>query len=158
MVGLYLFRHYLELALKFVIFHSHWLKNAQTNAQLSEIEDVRKTHSLQKLWTTAKAECQRLLSSQEWNKIEVGFIEKCVEEFESIDPNGEAFRYHGPKFGVEKDLPRQCNLMRTVDLGIDFEQLNHIIQHVHDVLNYLDTWLLETHGQNEEWEDILRSF
>src|SRR5579863_2734620 len=40
--GLYLFRHYLELALKYVIFHSRWLKDAQTNARLDEIEDVQR--------------------------------------------------------------------------------------------------------------------
>ena len=39
--GLYLFRHYVELALKYIIFHSRWLRDAHTNASFEEIEDSR---------------------------------------------------------------------------------------------------------------------
>lgn len=102
-VGLYLFRHYLELAIKFIIFHSRWLKDAQTNAKLEEIAEVKKTHSLSQLWTLAKAECQRVIPATEWGSIDIAFVDRCVHDIDSIDPNGELFRYHGPRFGVEKD-------------------------------------------------------
>ena len=32
------------------------------------------------------------------------------------------------------------------------------IAHVHAVLNYLDIYMIETHGQNDEWQNILNSF
>jgi hypothetical protein len=152
-VGLYLFRHYLELALKFVIFHSRWLKDANSNARFEEIKDVQKTHSLGKLWDVAETECQRIIPKTEWNAIDVDFVRMCIKEFDSIDPDGERFRYHGDKFGVEKNPAKRADLGRTLsryDLCIDFQELVSLIDHVRDVLHHLDTYMLETYGQNRE--------
>jgi hypothetical protein len=157
--GLYLFRHYVELALKFVIFHSRWLRDAQANALDDQIADIKKTHSLKQLWTLAKAECRRILPDREWYAIDIEFVERCVDEFDAIDPDGERFRYHGPSFGVEKDPLKRKELARTIryDLYVDFPELVGVIDHVHDVLHYLDMYMIETHGQNEEWQAHLRS-
>ena len=157
--GLYLFRHYIEVALKFLIFHSRWLKDSNSNARLEEIEDVQRTHSLRKLWDIAETECRRIFSKTEWNAIDVQFVRRCVQEFDSIDPNGERFRYYGNKFGVDKDTAKRAEMGRKIryDLHIDFQELVEVIDHVADVLHYLDTYMIETYGQNEEWEGILRS-
>jgi len=32
-----------------------------------------------------------------------------------------------------------------------------LVDHAHDLLNYLHTYMIETHGENEEWEDYLHS-
>ena len=85
--GLYLFRHYIELALKFVIFHSRWLKDSNSNAKLEEIKDVKKTHSLRKLWGVAETECRRIISKS-----------GSAQESDSFQPDGlsarSVFRLH----------------------------------------------------------------
>jgi hypothetical protein len=153
------FRHYVELALKYIIFHSCWLRDAHTNASFEEIEDVKKRHSLRQLWTTARAECKRIIPESEWNAIDVEFLDQAIDEFDAIDPTGERFRYHGPTFGVEKDPAKRQEMARTIrhDLLVDFQVLPCLVDHAHDVLNYLDTYMIETHGENEEWEDYLHS-
>ena len=157
--GLYLFRHYVELALKFVIFHSRWLKDAQNNARFDEIEDVKKGHSLKALWEVAKPECQRVIPAGEWAALDIEFVEKCVLELEAVDPTGERFRYHGPRFGVEKDPVKRAKMARTIryDLYVRFRELPAVVEHVHDVLSYLDFYMVETHGQNQEWDEYLNS-
>lgn len=157
--GLYLFRHYLELSIKFLIFHSRWLKDQRTNATVTEIQDVAKTHSLQTLWATARSECSRVMPADEWNAIDIAFVDACIGEFHAIDPNGERFRYHGERFGVEKDPARALKAAKTLtqDLIVDYSQLSVALDHVYDVLNYLNVYMLETHGENTEWARYLES-
>jgi len=157
--GMYCFRHYLELALKFIVFHSRWLIDAQTNARFDEIADVKKDHSVGRLWALAKAECQRLIPPIEWDSIDTAFVDACIEEFEAIDATGERFRYHGPRFGVEKDPVKRAQMAQTIryDLYVQFSEFPQVIEHVHDVLEYLDLYMVEAHGQNDEWADYLNS-
>jgi hypothetical protein len=42
--GVFLFRHYMELELKYVLFHTRWLKNKDTNATKGDRRD--RAHSL----------------------------------------------------------------------------------------------------------------
>lgn len=161
--GLYLFRHYVELALKFIIFHSRWLRDKQSNARFDEIEDVKEGHGLRALWDLAEKECQRVIRTDEWLAMDIEFVEKCILEFESIDPHpGVRFRYPrfpGSRFGVEKDAAKRAKMTETIryDLYIHFGELPATVEHVHDVLNYLDVYMLEKHGLNEEWGDYLNS-
>ena len=155
--GVFLFRHFMELQMKYIVFHSRWLKDAQTNAQHDEIEDVKKTHSLRALWELIKKECPAKLGQEAWDSFDIDFVEKCVAEFEALDPNGEKFRYHGDKFGVDK-RPAGERVPVLDHLGIDFKALLYAIQHVRDVLDAIDVYLIETHGQNQEWDAILNSF
>jgi hypothetical protein len=158
--GLYLFRHYIELALKYIIFHSRWLKDSHTNAADEEIGDIEKTHSLKVLWSIAERECRRIVSKVEWRALDIGFVSSCIDEFNKVDPTGERFRYHGDKFGIEKDPVKRQQIAETLryDLYIDFQQLVTVIEHVYDVLHYLDVYMIETHGQNDEWQSILDSY
>jgi len=89
--GLYLFRHYLELSLKFLIFHSRWLKDRHTNASNTEIDDVAKIHSLGALWRTAMAECTRVIPADELKAIDIAFVDACIAEFDAIDPMASGF-------------------------------------------------------------------
>jgi len=43
-------------------------------------------------------------------------------------------------------------------VGIDFDSLLFNLQRTHDVLNTLDTYLIETHGENEEWQEEQNSW
>jgi hypothetical protein len=54
--GGYLFRDYLELALKHFLFHSRWLGDQSRNEHWTQIKDVATTHSLRLPWDTIKAE------------------------------------------------------------------------------------------------------
>jgi len=157
--GLYLFRHYLEIGLKLVIFHSRWLRDAHANAAREEIEDVKKTHSLKVLWDIAKNECHRIMPAQEWGALDTDFLGACIREFDTVDPDGERFRYHGPRFGVEKDPSKRKAQARTITykLQVNFAALVDTVEHAHDILDYLDSYMIETYGQNEEWERTLRS-
>ena len=156
--GLYLFRHYVELALKFIIFHSRWLEDAHTNARFEEIREVKKTHSLETLWDIAQVECHRIMSKEEWEAVDSEFVSKCIQDLHRVDPSGNYFRYHGPMFGVEKDPAKRAAMAQMPYLYVDFRELLAAAEHVHDVLGYLNTYMIETHGQNEEWEAILSSF
>ena len=155
--GVFLFRHYVELEMKFIILHSRWLKDGETNALRDEIEDVMKTHSLRALWNLIQRECPGKLGQEAWDSFDTQFVERCVVEFEALDPKGERFRYHSDKFGVDK-RPEREHIPVIEHLGIDFSALLFSMQHVRDVLDAIDTYLVETHGQNAEWESILNSF
>jgi hypothetical protein len=153
--GLYLFRHYLELGLKFLIFHSRWLENAEKLAAREAIENVKNTHSLGQLWEMAQKECRRIIPKDVWRSHDIPFLAACIAEFDAVDPHpGTTFRYHGEVFGVEKDPEKLQQAAHTIihDSYIDFEQLAASMQHVFDVLNSLDVYVYETHGQLADWE------
>lgn len=152
--GVFLFRHYLELALKYIVFKARWLRDANTNAAIEDIKNVKKTHSLRDLWAMVKAECQGKIKPEAWDSWDISFIEQCIAEFDAVDPNpGDRFRYFGRTFGPDRDeVPARANL------GIDFDAIAANMTHVADVLGMIDTYLHETHGQNQEWEDVLNSF
>ena len=148
--ALFLFRHYLELRLKYVIFHGRWLKDASTNADDSEIQALGKCHSLLALWEQAKTECQTKVPREDWNSLDLSFVENFVREFHEIDPDGQGFRY--PSKRIEIDRTHKETLYISVD------SLRVSMHHIHSVLEMIDAYLIETHGQNEEWQDILNSF
>jgi hypothetical protein len=150
--GVYLFRHYLELALKHILFHSRWLRHQSTNEHWNEVKDVAKTHSLQRLWNTITKERIGKIPDEFWDSHDIDFVTACITEFHSVDQNGETFRYHGPAFGVIQGPPV------VNQLYIAFDRLLAQMDHVRDVLWSLDAYCLNTHGLNEEWEDILKSF
>lgn len=155
--GVFLFRHYIELALKYIVFHARWLKDANTNAKREEIQDVKKTHSLRLLWDWAQVDCKGKIPDAEWDALDTMFVEKCIAEFEAIDPHpGDRFRYHGKVFGVDKrpDSERSPTLNH---LAIEFYALLIEMQHIHDVLNAVDVYLFETHGENADWQEYLNS-
>jgi hypothetical protein len=97
--GVFLFRHYVELALKYILFHSRWLKDHENNA--AEIVLFKNTHNLDWLWRQIKAEVPAKLKEQTWNGFDIEFIEKLVQELHKADPGSYGFRYNGETFGVE---------------------------------------------------------
>ncbi len=150
--GVYLFRHYLELALKHILFHSRWLRDQSSNEHWARVRDVAKTHSLRVLWETVKAERTGKLPDDFWDSHDIGFVDACILDFNTVDQNGEAFRYHGPVFGVAQAQGA------VNSLHINFQALSAQMGHARDVLWSLDAYCLNTHGLNEEWDEILKSF
>ena len=153
--GVFLFRHYLEIALKFIIFHARWLVDANQNAKREDIEDVRNTHNLKWLWETAEKQCNGKIPDDTWKDFDVEFAKKMVLEFHAIDCSGFRFRYHGDRFGVEKD-PTKAHV--TNELYIQYDVLVAQMEHTRGVLSAIDSSLYESHGQNAEWEAEMNSW
>jgi hypothetical protein len=151
--GLYLFRHYVELALKYIILHARWLKDPHTNAKAEDIQEVQKTHSLARLWTLVKTEAQPKIEVADWQEWDVDFVEACITEWDAIDPHpGERFRYHGKSFG------ERAASVTHERLRIDFGLLRAQMSHVREVLGMIDLYLYETHGMNADWEEEMASW
>jgi len=151
--GLYLFRHYVELALKYIILHARWLKDPKTNAKPDEIQEVKKIHSLARLWAWAKDEAKPKIEETHWREWDIEFVDACITEWEAIDPHpGERFRYHGRSFGGAVPARHQERLW------IDFRLPQETMPHVREDLGMIDLYLYETHGMNEEWEAEMASW
>lgn len=100
-VAVFLSRHYLEPALKCVLFHARWLKTRHRNAPISEIKGVEPKHYLWKLWATAKRACVGIIPAKVWRSWNIEFVDHFVKEFESVDPYpGVTFRYPTPGFSI----------------------------------------------------------
>jgi hypothetical protein len=114
--GIYLFRHYLEVALKHLILAGRWIAKDGSNA--SNIEKVGNIHFLKELWKIALADVKPKLGA-EWKGLDTKFVAKCVEEFDGVDPGSFTFRYNGE--GAE-------------NYRIHFAWLFMAIEHVREVL------------------------
>lgn len=154
--GIFLFRHHLELMLKWIVFRARWLETPDKNAARESIKDLFKHHSLMAFWNAVKGEARRLLGG-EWDALDTAFVEQCVREFEAVDPDpGWRFRYHALTFGVDK-RPEEERTAVTNSLYTDFGRLLSQMQHVHDVLNAMYVSLVERHGENADYEAELRA-
>jgi hypothetical protein len=147
--GVFLFRHYLELAVKFIILHAGWLADKDKLAPPEDFVEIAKIHKLRPLWETAVRECKRTIPEDSWTAWDVEFVEKMILEFHTVDESGFRFRYHGDKFGPGDPLH---DLMRGNELRIDYEALLAQMDHARSVLGMIDTYLYETHGMIADWE------
>lgn len=146
--AVFLCRHYLELQLKYTLYHSRWLKDENTNAPNEEIEAVGKDHHrLHPLWIKLRGEIEKKKLTYD---LDLPFVGQFVNEFDTIDPNGMRFRYPGTQ------LPVQGKSHET--LGIDFAILASSLKHASEVLDTLDRNLINTFGHNEEWESEMQSW
>jgi len=145
--AVFLSRHFLELALKFALFHSRWLEDATRNA--AEVEPVGRSHDLSSLWDKLTAELRTKPKSVP-KDLDLDFVAKFVKEFHACDPHNWRFRYSGhqlPAVHSSRDA-----------LGIDFDSLLLNLEHAHDVLETLDTYMVETYGENKEWQEEQNSW
>jgi len=148
--AVFLCRHYLELALKYIVFHSRWLKNESTNALNRDIEAVAKGHDLRELWLAVNEELKSRVPCIWKTGLDIDFVGHFVGEFHQIDGRNWHFRYPTQRIVVGS------RPTRVSPLGIDFKALCEDLEHAYGVLSGLDSYLVETHGQNDEWESILK--
>ena len=141
--AVFLFRHYLELALKSIVLNGRFLITADQNAARERVEAVRNIHTLRVLWEMILTDGKPKIDSGVWDSYDIPFIEKCIVEFDARDEKGFAFRY--PRQGGER-------------YDYDFGYFRAAMEHVYQVLENMNTYLIETHGQNQEWEDIQNSY
>ena len=140
--GLFLFRHYLELALKHIIVAGRWLTEEGENAPREEVAEVERIYVLRELWQLVLRDARPKIPEEDWKKYDIGFIERCIAEFDAVDPKGFAFRYAG--HGVER-------------LRVHFEWLGAIMKHVYQVLEGIQTYLSEMYHENAEYDAYLQA-
>ncbi len=148
--ALFLFRHYLELALKDIVFGLRRLATRRKNAPPTESDQQASGHSLGALWGEIKKHYPHKMGARHWNDLDSAFVDQCICEFDRIDPFGERFRYPREKRAPARD--------RLKPLTVDWDRLPHTIEHAHDVLETMDTYLVETYAENEEWEGEMSSW
>jgi hypothetical protein len=141
--AIFLSRHYLELAIKYALFHSRWLQDERRNAAV--VTPVGHGHNLQKLWSDLSTELKGKPGVVPTG-LDLDFVAAFVAEFNAFDPKNWRFRYPG------EQLPPAPS--SDENLGIDFASLLFDIQRVFDVLGSLDNYLIETYGENREWNDL----
>lgn len=141
--AVFLFRHYLELALKALVLRGRMLERADKNAAIDSVKEVNRNHALAELWELVLADAKPKIDPNHWDNYDIPFVEKCIAEFNDRDQKGFAFRYPG-QGGEHFDY--------------HFAYLAKSMEHAYQVLEGLTGYLVETHGQNEEWEDILNSY
>ena len=136
----FMFRHYLELALKNIILAGRFLTEDGENARH---EDVLPAwgHRLSELWKLVLSDAKPKMLPADWESHDTEFVEKCIAEFDGIDPKGLAFRYAGE--GAES-------------LHVHFHWLHAMMEHVNQVLNGIRIYLVETHGQTSDYESYLQ--
>jgi len=133
--AVFLFRHYVELELKYVLFHTRWLKNKDTNATKEEIDAIEPIHYLDRLWQTVKAETPDKTGKDAWKGFDIAFIDNVVRDLYKVDPGSFGFRYNSNVFGKEE---------AGEELRIDFEAILDQSQHVYNVLHSMKVYLIET--------------
>ncbi len=94
---LYVFRHYLELALKQLIGQCAKLASEAPPGWLAS------THDLMRLWT----ELERLIPPAPSGDDTIQHVRRCLEEFNAIDPKSFTFRYSEDREGnsVAETIP-----------------------------------------------------
>ncbi len=152
--ALFLFRHYLELALKSGIYHLGWLVSKDKNVPQEERADWLETHDLARLWHTVGVQFPSKMGTDSFNSFDVHFVEKCVAEFHRVDSSGQRLRY----FSERKDRNQSLVRDRLKTLAASWPALRIAIEHTHAVLEDMDTYVAETHGLNDEWESEMGSF
>jgi hypothetical protein len=125
----FLFRHYLELALKELILKGRFLVAEDRNALRNEVQEVRRIHELKKLWEWVVQDAKPKINAESWNGYDTTYVERCLAEFDEVDSKGFAFRY--PRQGGE-----YCQF--------DFDQLVPSMQHIEGVLGGMISYLDET--------------
>jgi hypothetical protein len=140
--AVFLFRHYLELALKRIILEGRYLISPEQNAASNEVERVENEHKLAVLWRWVLEDAKPKIAVETWNSYDVSFVENCITEFHDRDQKGFAFRYPGQ--GGER-------------YEYDFQFFRLAMQHVYQILKNMEVYLTETYAQNAEWQAILRA-
>jgi hypothetical protein len=152
--AVFLCRHYLELAIKYTLFHSRWLRCEGVNATDEEIAAVETNHDLHTLWSTLRKELDFRLPGVSKVGFDLDFVGKFVGQFQQVDKGGCRFRY--PTKSLKAGPTAQPSTPSDA-LGIDFPALLVAVEHAQRVLGDLDAYLVNAYGLNEDWEADLGS-
>lgn len=86
---LYCYRHYLEVTLKHLIsIYAPY----SVDVLDSEVQDLKKTHNLMKLWNQLKRMMIEV-NGENHDRHERAVVESVINDFNRVDPNSQMFRY-----------------------------------------------------------------
>jgi hypothetical protein len=139
--ALFLFRHYLELALKDVVFNLRRLKTKRDNLPQEEWGKWPSGHNLNVLWDEIKMQFPQKMGQKWWDSLDTQFAEKCVTEFHDIDPSSERFRYQREKTRVRD---------QSKHLDVSWTSLLCVIEHASEVLEMMGGDVEATYNENEQ--------
>jgi hypothetical protein len=139
--ALFLFRHYLELALKDVVFNLRRLKTKQQNLSEEGQGEWPSGHDLGVLWNEIKVQFPQKMGQKWWESLDTEFAEKCVTEFHDIDPSSERFRYQREKSRVRDQSKR---------LEVAWASLFPDIEHASEVLEMMGGDVEAIYNGNEQ--------
>ena len=142
LAAVFLFRHYLELALKDLILRGRSLVTEDRNTLRDEVKEVAHVHELTKLWEWVIRDAKPKVKPESWDEYDTEYVEKCLWEFDAVHSKGFAFRYPGA--GGESCI-------------FAFAELWEAMRHIEHVLGGLISYLKEAHAQNDEYESFLQS-
>jgi len=128
----YLYRHYIELALKEITIMSKKL--------IGEEENFDKIHGLNSLWKKARQNIETLYTKEKY-KEDLDGIESYIGQFEDIDPTSQSFRY---PFGKKGDIILNKDL--TINLQLLYDKMNKME-------NLLDSILMDLYVNNDYKEE-----
>jgi hypothetical protein len=138
--AVFLFRHYLELALKRIVVRGRCLIRNDENAAWGDVKEVANIHNLNELWKLVLSDAKSKIEQRIWDSYDIPFVERCIAEFHERDGKGFAFRY--PRQGGER-------------YDYDFPFFRAAMEHVYQILENMTTCLIEAHAENAEWQAIL---
>ncbi len=121
----FLYRHYLELRLKELIFVS--------SALLDKDDEFRKNHNLLSLWKLARPNIESVWPEDK-TKTYLDWLEERIKELSDLDPKSDAFRYPEKKKGEAT--------LRGL-LHINLKHLKEVFQGISDVLDSASTGMGE---------------
>jgi hypothetical protein len=141
-------RHFLELMLKYTLYHSRWLLDETHNAKPEEIEAVGTGHRLTPWWRRLRDELKKTPTIGKG--LDFDFVEQFVLEFDSIDPRNVVFRYPGDQLPVVG--------LAEEELRVDYDALLYDLDRVYKVMTSLGDALITQFGLNVDWQSELDSF
>ena len=145
--AIFLFRHYLELMLKRIIWAGRQLIS-ENEVATRDVPNVANIHDLAKLWEWVIADAKPKLN--EWQNYDTVSLEKCIMEFDQADKKGFAFRYDdcgGKRFRFNFEaLARQMDHLRQV-----LEGLCVTLDMMRDQIQEYDAYLESEFGSDLYW-------
>lgn len=149
LAALFLFRHYLELVLKSIVFGARSLESRDKNIPRGEVM-YPGGHELLPLWIEAREKVPIKLGKGLWKQWDYPFVQRCIEDFHALDPTSERLRYRWEKKAVARDALKSVR--------VNWSELIGVKRHTYEVLEAIDSYLVETYGQNKDWENEMNSW
>ena len=125
---LYLYRHYLELALKGIIRDGESLLEVQNKPPAG--------HGLDKLWVRAAQVLRDSSRIDGLGQPDLSIIDNCIRQFATVDPTGESFRYARRR----DDSPVEHKVSR-VNVRVLKEEMDNASQEIEMWWNGLSAYL-----------------
>jgi len=130
----YLYRHYLELEMKYVLFMAGKLK-----VRTVTDEDLE-THELHPLWNMTRKVITMVVPDEP--KASLGAMEAIIQEFHCIDPSGQELRYHKRTDGKES-LQKLGDDFSLADLRLTMAKVQIYFERISGLLDAMFDGIVE---------------